>query len=565
MEIKLRPYQQQAVDAVYNHLRTREDNPCVVIPTAGGKTPIIATICRDAVSRWNGRVLILAHVKELLEQTVEKLNIMAPDLMVGVYSAGLNSRDTLASVIVAGIQSVYKRACELGSFDLILVDEVHQVPLEGDGIYRTFLQDMKTINPNVRLIGLTATPYRMKSGMICGKDNLLNHICYEVGVKELISQGYLCPLISKAGRRTVDISQLHIRGGEFIAAETEALMDDENLVLAACSEIVDYTKDRHSCLIFASGVKHAEHIAKILRLDYNLEVECVFGDTPSLFRAQHLEDFKAGKLKYLVNVGVLTTGFDAPCIDCVVLLRPTNSPGLYYQSVGRGFRLHPDKENCLVLDYGGNIMRHGPVDMIQVKEPGSGNGEAPAKKCPVCLALIHAAYQTCPECGYEFPPPGKKNITPRAEAAGILSGQASYIDYKVSAVEYSVHLKRGAPDDTPKTMKVEYVVGWQQFISEWVCPEHTGYARAKFEAWWKKRSQVPPPGNAEEAVRLAEDGALASPVKIVVKSVAGEKFDRIVDYELGSIPRYLPEPGWNDSHDGNNELSDNSDDDEIPF
>lgn len=322
----LRHYQQQAVDAVYDHLRTRDDNPVIVIPTAGGKTPIIATICRDAVSKWNGRVLILAHVKELLEQAVEKLNIMAPDLMVGVYSAGLNSRDTLAPIIVAGIQSVYKRANELGAFDLILVDEAHQVPLEGDGIYRSFLQDMKEINPNVRLIGLTATPYRMKSGMICGKDNLLNHICYEIGVKELITQGYLCPLVSKAGRRVVDTSKLHVRSGEFIASEMEELMDEENLVLAACSEIAGYTNDRNSCLIFASGVKHAEHITRILRQDYDLDVECVLGDTPSLFRTQHLEDFKSGKLKYLVNVGVLTTGFDAPCIDCVVLLRPTNSP-----------------------------------------------------------------------------------------------------------------------------------------------------------------------------------------------------------------------------------------------
>ena len=563
--MQLRYYQQQAVDAVYNHLRTREDNPCVVIPTAGGKTQIIATICRDAVSRWNGRVLILAHVKELLEQAVEKLNAIAPELMVGVYSAGLNSRDTLAPVIVAGIQSVYKRAGELGFYDLILIDEVHAVPMEGDGAYRTFLQDMKAINPNVRLIGLTATPYRMKSGMICGKDNLLNHICYEIGVKELIAQGYLCPLISKAGKRLADMSQLHIRGGEFVASETEDLMDEENLVLAACSEIVDYTRERHSCLIFASGIKHAEHITKILRLDYHLDVECVFGDTPSLFRAQHLEDFKAGKLKYLVNVGVLTVGFDAPRIDCVVLLRPTNSPGLYYQSVGRGFRLHPDKQNCLVLDYGGNIMRHGQVDMIQVKEPGSGGGgEAPAKMCPQCLSVIFAGYLTCPDCGYVFPPPGKNKTTSRAESSGILSGQTSYADYEVKDVYYAVHQKFGAPDDAPKTMRIDYHIGIMQHFSEWVCPEHSGWVRAKFESWWRNRSKTPPPRSAEEAVKLASDGALAMPRKIVVKSIAGEKFDQVVDYELGVIPNYTQEPDGDDSYGGELDSYDDPDE-EIPF
>jgi DNA repair protein RadD len=341
---------------------------------------------KDAVLRWNGRVLILAHVKELLEQAAEKLEAICPEIHVGIYSAGLKRKDTLAPVIIAGIQSVYRHADELGKFDLIIIDEAHMIPPSGDGIYQKFLKDMKDINPNVRLIGLTATPYRMKSGMICNETSLLNYICYEIGVKELITQGYLCPLISKAGRREVDTSKLHIRGGEFIASETEELMDEENLVLAACSEIISYTKNRKSCLIFAAGIKHGEHIANILRKEYNVEVECVFGETSSLFREQHIEDFKNGKLKYLVNVGVLTTGFDAPNIDCVVLLRPTMSAGLYYQMTGRAFRIHPNKKDALVLDFGGNIMRHGPVDSIKIKEPGRGAGEAPAKKCPECYS-----------------------------------------------------------------------------------------------------------------------------------------------------------------------------------
>ena len=167
--LTLRPYQAEAVNAVYQHLATRDDNPCVVIPTAGGKTPILATICRDAVQRWDGRVLVLAHVKELLEQAVEKLQVTAPDLAnrVGVYSAGLKSRDTEHPIIVAGIQSVYKKACDLGPFDLILIDEAHMIPTDGEGMYHQFLADMRTINPNVRVVGFTATPYRMKSGPIC--------------------------------------------------------------------------------------------------------------------------------------------------------------------------------------------------------------------------------------------------------------------------------------------------------------------------------------------------------------------------------------------------------------
>ncbi|MCL2118036.1 MAG: DEAD/DEAH box helicase family protein [Planctomycetaceae bacterium] len=164
--LTLRPYQQEAIDAVYRYLRTQNGNPCLVAPTGSGKSLLMSTIAHDAVTKWNGRVLILAHVKELLEQTANTIRRIAPDLPVGVYSAGLNSRDTNEPVIVAGIQSVYKRACELDRFDLIIVDEAHLLPPDGEGMYQTFLHDAKIVNPHVRLIGLTATPYRMKSGLL---------------------------------------------------------------------------------------------------------------------------------------------------------------------------------------------------------------------------------------------------------------------------------------------------------------------------------------------------------------------------------------------------------------
>jgi DNA repair protein RadD len=542
--IALRPYQAEAVQAVYDHLRRRDDNPCVVIPTAGGKTPVMASISRDTVTQWDGRVLILAHVKELLEQAVDKLHAMAPDLwnQIGVYSAGLRSRDTDHPIIVAGIQSVYRRARALDAFDLILMDECHMLPPEGEGMYRTFLADAKEINPNVRLVGLTATPYRMTTGMICAPtpDGLLNHVCYEVGVRELIVQGFLCPLKTKAGRRKVDTSGLHIRGGEFIAGEVEALMDDDALVWSACQEIVDHTRDRHSVLIFAAGVQHALHVQRVLE---RMGFECGFvcGDTLPFDRAQTLERFKDGGLKFLVNVNVLTTGFDAPNIDCVALLRPTNSPGLYYQMVGRGFRLHPSKENCLVLDFGGNILRHGPVDALQIQDPTSGVGEAPAKECPQCQAVIHAAYSVCPECGHEFPPRETQKHDQQATTAGILSGEVTETEYEVSEVSYSVHHKRDAPEDHPRTLRIDYRVGFNDYRSEWVCPEHPrdGYARRKFEAWWRMRSREPIPATAQEAVDLAEAGALAPVIGITVRSVAGEKFDRVTDYQLGPIPLRL--------------------------
>jgi DNA repair protein RadD len=551
--MELRPYQHEAIEAVYAHLRVRDDNPCVVIPTAGGKTPIMATICKDAVTRWDGRVLILAHVKELLEQAADKLRQVCPEVRFGVYSAGLKRRDTTHPVIIAGIQSVYQRAEELGAFDLILIDESHLIPADGEGMYRTFLADARAINPHVRVIGFTATPYRLDSGTICGPDKLLQAICYKVGVRELIVQGYLCPLVTKAGKARADTSGLHVRGGEYIAGEVEDLMDQDALVRAACAEIALQTRDRQAVLIFASGINHGQHVVQVLKEQHGIECGFVSGETPdgerdrliARFRQQEWArqlqiDFGANAaepLKYLCNVNVLTTGFEAPNVDCVVLLRPTLSPGLYYQMVGRGFRLHPGKQNCLVLDFGGNVVRHGPVDGIKVKERTlGGNGQAPAKECPECLSVVAAGYARCPDCGYEFPPPERSKHDAKASEAGILSGQVTTTKHTVEDAFFSVHKKRGAGDDAPRSMRVDYKLGWNKFQSEWVCFEHDGYARQKAIAWWKRRSPDPVPETAEEAVALAQAGRLAATHAITVRSVSGDEYDRIIGYELGDVP-----------------------------
>ncbi len=557
--MELRPYQCEAVAAVYDFLRGRDDNPCVVIPTAGGKTPVMATICRDAVQLWHGRVIILAHVRELLEQAAEKLRAVAPDLPVGIYSAGLNRRDLGYAITIAGIQSVYDKVESIGRADLVIVDEAHLIPPDGEGMYRTFLTGMKALNPLVRVIGLTATPFRMKSGTICAPDNILNAICYEVGLRELMVQGYLCPLRTKAGRLKPNTDELRVRAGEFIANEVEAMMDEENLVLSACREIVGYTRDRKSVLIFASGVRHGQHVTEVLRTRHQVECGFVCGETLPFERDETLRRFRSGDFKYLCNVNVLTTGFDAPNIDCVALLRPTLSPGLFYQMTGRGFRLHPGKTDCLVLDFGGNVLRHGPVDALRVAESSTGNGEAPAKECPQCMEIIAAGYATCPACGHAFPPRQRQEHDATATNAGILSGQPARTDYDVDEVFYSIHTKRGAPPEAPRTMRVDYRIGFNEYVSEWVCFEHEGYARQKAVAWWRMRSLEPVPDSVDEAVDLADAGALARTLAITVEHKPGEQYDRIVAHRLGERPPQV------DSSDDLPEYVPPPDDSEIPF
>jgi DNA repair protein RadD len=553
--MKLRDYQTESIAAAYAHIREKQNNPCIVLPTGAGKTPVMAQVCND-FHQYNRRVLILAHRKELIEQTVEKIGIIAPEVPVGIYSAGLKSRDLKAPVTAAGIQSIYKRAGELGAVDLIMVDEAHLIPPDGDGMYRTFIEDAKTVNPNVRVVGLTATPYRMKSGFLCGPENILNEVCYEIGVRELIVRGFLSKLISKSTRNKVDTSGLHIRAGEFIAGEVEALMDVHELVAASVDEIIEYMVERTSCLIFASGVHHGITIQAELH-DRGETVAAVFGDTPADERAKAIDDFKNRRVKYLVNMDVLTTGFDATNVDCVALMRPTASPGLYYQMVGRGFRLDPGKDDCLVLDFGGNIMRHGPVDDIQIKDKKneSGGGIAPAKECPECMELVHAARTVCPGCGYEFPPPERNLHNSKASKASILSGEPEA--HEVSGVSYHRHMKKGTAweaknpqrvPEAPPTMRVEYKISMMHFEREWVCFEHTGYARQKAEAWWYEMGgQAPVPDTVDDAIVRARK-ELRTPTKIHTRPQKGNpKYTEVFLREFGEElePQPVPaKPSW---------------------
>lgn len=557
MEIKLRPYQQEAVDAVWNHLRTRDDNPCVVLPTGTGKSVCLAKLVYDAVTNWQGRVLILAHVKELLEQNADKIRKLCPNLKVGIYSAGLKKRDTKNNVIVAGIQSVYKRACELDAFDLIIIDECHLIPPDGDGQYREFLHDAKIINPNARLIGFTATPFRLRGGLICKKENILNYVCYEAGLKEMIVQGYLSPIVPKAGRAEANLDNLHIRGGEFVADEVDVAMNNDRLVSSACAEIVSLTKDRNATLIFGCSIDHCKKIKKRIEEYSGEECALVTGDTPAGERAEILDRIKGieiqadlfgnkkPRLRYLVNVSVLTTGFDAPNIDCVALLRPTASPGLLLQMTGRGLRLSPatHKQNCLILDYGQNILRHGPLDAIRVEEHekkrNGGAGERPAKVCPNCKELCDISRGICPSCGYVFPPKELKHDATASED-GLLTGQVVETEYNVRRITYTKWVKKNAPEGTPPTVRIEYELDMlNKYFSEWICPEHTGFARRKFEAWWLEHRQninMDIPQTVDEAIAMAQSDALKYPVKITVKHVSGERFDRISHYEYGDPP-----------------------------
>ena len=404
--MSLRNYQQRAIDDLYKWLSIRSGHPCLVLPTGAGKSHIIAALCKDAIQNWpETRILMLTHQKELIEQNAEKLRHVWAGAPMGIYSASVGRKELGEPITFAGIQSIRKKSAQVGHVDLIIIDECHLVSHKDEGSYRTFIAELASINPYIRVIGLTATPWRLGHGIITDKPAIFDDLVEPVSIEELIALGFLSPLQSKLTDIKYDLAGVHKRGGEFIEQELAAVINTDTYNDAVTNEIIKFGHDRKSWLIFCSGIDHATEIAN--KLSSYTSAAYITGDTPKGERQRILADFKAGRIQALTNANVLTTGFDAPNIDLIAMLRPTMSPSLYVQMAGRGMRLADDKANCLVLDFAGNVQRHGPITYVQPpsKSNGKGDGEAPVKSCEHCMELVHLSAKVCPACGEPFPEP----------------------------------------------------------------------------------------------------------------------------------------------------------------
>jgi DNA repair protein RadD len=535
-----RPYQLAACAAVNAALSQGESGILTVLPTGSGKTILLADLIHGWMTNWpDTRVCVLAHTKELVEQNAAKFSAywqqqQSTDAPMGIYCAGLNQRNSSAPVLFASIQSVAKKAMQLGAFDVLLIDEAHHIPTKKEeGVWRQFIADATRANPNVRIVGLSATPYRLGSGSIVSPDAILKRVCYEVSVLELIRDGYLCPLVTKSSDVKIDTSRLHTRQGEYIAAEIESLMDQDNLIAGAVQDMMLYGADRKSWIVFCAGVNHASHVCDALNAA-GVATGLVTGKTPRLERDRTIADFKARRLRALCNVNVLSEGFDFPGIDLVALLRPTKSAGLYYQQVGRSFRLAPEKSDALILDFAGVIAEHGPVDQIRVKQKPIAEepGEAPMKDCPQCNTPLHTSVRLCPQCGYQFPPPSLAHDAQAAIDMPILSSQIKPIRHEITSVRYQHHVGKSGIS----TLRVDYYSGYVRVAQEWVCLEHDGYARTKAVKWWRAREPRPmqsQPGTVQQAMEWIKGGfQLTQPTALHLRPGTGDKrYPEIVRFE----------------------------------
>lgn len=389
MSFTLRPYQQEAVNATLGYFRKQREPAVIVLPTGAGKSLVIAELARLA----RGRVLVLAHVKELVAQNHAKY--LALGLEADIFAAGLQRKESQGKVVFGSVQSVARNLAHFhGTFSLLIVDECHRIGDKEDSQYQQILVHLRSHNPALRLLGLTATPYRLGQGwiyqyhyhgMVRGDDQALFRDCiYELPLRYMIKHGYLTPP-ERLDMPVVqyDFSRLQTQGDGLFseAALNRELAQQKRITPHIVSQIVSFSAQRHGVMIFASTVEHAKEITALLPEN---QAALITAETPGAERDQLITRFKRQEYRYLVNVSVLTTGFDAPHVDLIAILRPTESVSLYQQIVGRGLRLAPGKKDCLILDYAGN-----PHDLF-VPEVGASKQNSDNQPVQVF----------CPSCGF---------------------------------------------------------------------------------------------------------------------------------------------------------------------
>lgn len=520
-------HQMRALDDTWNAMKRDGCNPVCSIPTGGGKTIIAGWLARGYLSKNpDSRIAVVAHVGELVKQNHETIeNILQEP--VGIYNAGLNRKDNLQRVICGSIQSMWKRtdfgtatSPKVGKFDLIIVDEAHRIPEDHDTMYRQFLTDQGHIEgteQGPKIVGLSATPYRLGTGKIYGMGRMFSELAHNMSVLELIDKGILCAPITQRGAKKTNFSKIKIKGGDFEERGVVEAMHP-NLPFI-CKEIVEKAGDRKKWIVFAVRIDQAENIAEMFRT-MGVSSEPIHSKMKKKERERILADFKAGKFKALINVNCLTEGFDDKLIDLVALVRPTKSTGLYVQMVGRGLRNHPEKKDVLILDFGQNVSRHGPIDIPLVKAESTekkGQKGPPMKNCPECGCEVPISKLVCPECGHNFPKPQSKLQT-KASLLGVLS-KPMWFD--VSKVAYEQHRSIYSGNTT---LKCNYTIfdpddpSTKQVVTEWLPfnSEKPSAKRRCQDYWTQRGGQFPIPDNPQRAMDRISELTL-KPLQVQIK------------------------------------------------
>ncbi len=564
-------YQNEAVDATFDYFdhtggwdnetnQPRRANPLICLPTGTGKSLVIAMIIYRALMSFPmTRIIMATHVKELIEQNAAKLRQIWPNVPLGINSAGLGHREFQSPVVYGGIKSMVGQMDDYGHSafghrDLMLVDEAHLISPSGDTQYIQFILELMAKNPWLKIIGLSATPYRMGLGNLTNGrifTDVAYNMCNMEGFSRLLADGFLSAIFPRPTGVQLDVSGVGMGNGDFVQGALEAAVDDRDTNYHALGEMVKYGWSRRCWMIFAAGTNHAEHLAETLRVCYGISAQAVHSKMPRKQADEYIREFKRGNIRCIVNQNMLTTGFDMPPIDLIGMFRPTMSTGLWVQMLGRGTRpwlggyVEVDsttgetaywpgqKQGCMVLDFAGNTPRLGPINDPVIPRPRSEGppGDAPIRTCPEdkydvhgkfgCGFYNHSSVKWCVMCGFEFPPGEGPHINAVSGTDELIRSELP--ETRMFNVDRVIYVKHVGKSSGRSTIRCAYYCEGINCFYEYITVEpkiqtdgttKSDFATKKGRDWFRQRTGFEPPETNDEV--LAMTGALRTPRRITV-------------------------------------------------
>lgn len=529
--LKPRDYQQAAVDSIFTYYSTgNSGNILVASPTGTGKALMIALLAATILWRWpNQRIMVATHNAELIKQDAATLSKLWPEAPYGVFSAELRRRDTMFPILFVGIGSAVSAIAAFGHIDIFIVDEAHLISDKEGSQYQRMIAGLKERNPNMIVVGFTATPYRMKVGLITD-GTIFDTIVYDLtsfdNFNRMVSLGYLAPLISRRTKVEYDISEVGTVAGEYNQKDLAKAVSKSDITKAAVQELVTAGLDRNCGIVFGDTIEHAEEITHYLN-ELGEAAGCVHSKLGKKLNDEILAAHSNGDLKWLVNKDKLTTGYDMPPLDICGQMRHTMSPGLHVQILGRLTRpfdfLNPQhaekypnhqytKGNALVLDFARNCERLGPVNDPKLpRAKGKGTGDAPIRICDACGTYNHASARVCDGCGLPFN--FKPKISEKASQAEVMRSPVPIVEtYKVKRVIYKKIQKPGSP----ALLLAEYSCSDHFDVFGEIVSIENPRARQFAKQWWQQRHSTELPDTVDEALRLNQSLRVPTSIKVHV-------------------------------------------------